>query len=240
MCPALLGAQPPQQTKKDPGHVGTHGSPPSSVIYCSSAASRLGAAQRSAGAVRGERLTHSEVWSREGVCGAAVLADDGGGVALLAVVVASASHAGQLADGRREDHLDPPRVVANCARKHDTSQQQRSEERRSSFSCSPIHRSEEDNQEKKPPTATARQSRGKNFETDFQSGHESSLCAAITRAVCAALLNPPTAVSREQRQTEREKKTRTPKKVIKQSLGTKSRTSSSSLRLCERWMLAKE
>lgn len=77
----------------------------------------------------GGALTHSEVGSREGVGGAAVLADDGGGVALLAVVVTLASHAGQLADGRREHHLDPPRVVANCAPKHDTSQQQSGEER---------------------------------------------------------------------------------------------------------------
>lgn len=103
-----------------------------------------------------ERLTHSEVWSREGVAGAAVLADDGGGVALLAVVVASASHAGQLADGGREDHLDPPRVVANCAPKHDTSQQQSSEERLSCFSSSPIHRSKEKNSKKKKKTLRPR------------------------------------------------------------------------------------
>lgn len=87
-----------------------------------------------------EPLTHSEVRSRQGVGGAAVLADDGGGVALLAVVVTSASHAGQLADGRREDHLDPSCVVANCARKHDTSQEQTSEEWPSCVSYTAIHR----------------------------------------------------------------------------------------------------
>lgn len=105
-----------------------------------------------------ERLTHSEVGSREGVCGAAILADDGGGVALLAVVVTSASHAGQLADGGREDHFDPSCVVANCARKHDTSQQQASEERLSRVSYSPIHREKEKKTRRKnPKAATAAQ-----------------------------------------------------------------------------------
>lgn len=58
-------------------------------------------------------LTHSEVGRSEGVGSVAVLADDGGGVALFAVVLAAATHAGHLADGGGEDHLDPPRLVAN-------------------------------------------------------------------------------------------------------------------------------
>ena len=45
-----------------------------------------------------------------------VLADDGGGVPQLAVVVTAAAHAGHLADGGREHHLDAPRVVAHCGR----------------------------------------------------------------------------------------------------------------------------
>lgn len=55
--------------------------------------------------------TYSEVGGRQGVGGAAVLADDGGGVSQLTVVVTSASNAGQLADGGSEDHLDPSCVV---------------------------------------------------------------------------------------------------------------------------------
>lgn len=56
-------------------------------------------------------LTYSEVWGGERVGGASVLADDGGGVALLAGVLAAAARAGHLADGGGEDHLDPAGVV---------------------------------------------------------------------------------------------------------------------------------
>lgn len=99
----------------------------------------------------GGALTHSEVGSRQRVGGAAVLADDGGGVALLAVVVAAAPHAGQLADGGREDHLDAARVVAHCARTHDTSQEQTGEERRPSgrVGDSPVHRGDGGGEKKK-------------------------------------------------------------------------------------------
>lgn len=53
----------------------------------------------------------SEVGRRQRVRGVAVLADDGGGVPQLAVVLAAAPHARHLADGGGEDHLDPPGVV---------------------------------------------------------------------------------------------------------------------------------
>lgn len=66
--------------------------------------------------VRGDKenrrsLTYSEVGGGEGVCGMAVLTDDGGGVAQLTVVLAPPPCAGHLADGGCEDHLDPARVV---------------------------------------------------------------------------------------------------------------------------------
>lgn len=73
-------------------------------------------------------LTYSEVGCCEGVCSVAVLTDDSGGISLLAVVVTSASYAGKFADGWREDHLNPSCMVANCSRKHNTSQQERVEE----------------------------------------------------------------------------------------------------------------
>lgn len=84
-------------------------------------------------------LTYSEVGCREGVCSVAVLTDDSGGIPLLAVVVTSASYAGKFADGWREDHLNPSRVVANCGRKHSISQQERTEEQLS-FCYSQRHR----------------------------------------------------------------------------------------------------
>lgn len=163
-------------SEEEPGHVGTHGSPRASVICCSAWDQE-------------EPLTHSEVGSREGVGGAAVLADDGGGVALLAVVVTSASHAGQLADGRRENHLDPPRVVANCTRQQDTSQQQTSEERRVSYS--PVHRQEENKQGVKRTLGPGK----KDFEID-------SVLFLLSNS---SLLTLPPSVNHEQ-QRQREKK----------------------------------
>lgn len=69
-------------------------------------------------AIDTREMTHhySEVWCCQGVCGVAVLTDDGGGVSLLAVVVTSASYAGIFADSWGEDHLDPSCMVANMNR----------------------------------------------------------------------------------------------------------------------------
>lgn len=80
--------------------------------------------------VTGGLLTHSEVWCGEGVCGVAVLADDGGGVALLTAVLAAAAHAGHLADGGGEDHLYPARLVPDgCRRRPAEDQDQGGEQR---------------------------------------------------------------------------------------------------------------
>lgn len=61
------------------------------------------------------QVTHhdSEVGGGECVCGAPVLADDGGGVSFLAGVVAATAATRQLADGRREDQFDPTRVIGH-------------------------------------------------------------------------------------------------------------------------------
>lgn len=67
----------------------------------------------------------------------AVLTDDGGGVPPLAVVVTSASNAGQLADSGREDHLDPSRVVAHCSKKQGKIREEADKEKRGHF-C--VHR----------------------------------------------------------------------------------------------------
>lgn len=72
-------------------------------------------------------LTYSEVGCSQGICGVAVLTNDGGGVSLLTVVVTLASSAGQFADGGCEDHLDPPCVVAHSFWQHGTHHEEEGE-----------------------------------------------------------------------------------------------------------------
>lgn len=69
----------------------------------------------------------------------AVLTDDGGGVSTLAAVVTPASHAGQFADGGREDDLDPSCVVSHCCKEHGAREEEEEEEERN-FGYSVIHR----------------------------------------------------------------------------------------------------
>lgn len=59
-------------------------------------------------------LTYSEVGCCKGVCCMAIFTDDGGGVAQLTVVVASASCACYFTDGGCEDHLDPSSMITHC------------------------------------------------------------------------------------------------------------------------------
>lgn len=70
-------------------------------------------------------LTYSEVGCCQGVCGTAILADDGCCVSQLTVVLTSASNAGYFTDGGCKDHLDPPCMVAHCCRKYDTDHKDR-------------------------------------------------------------------------------------------------------------------
>lgn len=58
-------------------------------------------------------LTHSEVRGRQGVGGMTVLADESGGVPLLAAVLTAALGAGHFTDARGKDHLDAASVVTH-------------------------------------------------------------------------------------------------------------------------------
>lgn len=71
-------------------------------------------------------LTHSKVLCCQSVGSVAIFADQRGGVALLAAVVALPIGARYLADGGCEDHLDAACVVPNCERRrHNEGEKQR-------------------------------------------------------------------------------------------------------------------
>lgn len=59
------------------------------------------------------KLPHSEVRGRQGVGGMTVLADESGGVPLLAAVLTAALGAGHFTDARGKDHLDAASVVTH-------------------------------------------------------------------------------------------------------------------------------
>lgn len=56
---------------------------------------------------------HTEVLRCQSVSGMAIFTNKGGGVPLLAAVVALSFRARHFADGGREDHLDTARVVSD-------------------------------------------------------------------------------------------------------------------------------
>lgn len=79
-------------------------------------------------------LTYSEVGGCQRVCGVAILTDDGGGVPLLTVVVASASYAGHFANSGCEDHLDPSCMITDCCRKYGEGNEGEGKQKRSGYS----------------------------------------------------------------------------------------------------------